>query len=156
MEVFSTLPTPTRYKLVTGSGTGPMRLNAFDRALLAAGIGNLNLIKVSSILPPGTAYVADMEIPPGSLTPIAYGALISDDPDDIISASIGVGVGEHHGMIMEYSSKCTRDEADARVRRMVEEAFRDRGMELLEIRSAAIEKRVIEVSCVFAGAVLWY
>lgn len=154
--MFFTLPTPTRYTLVTGSGIGATRLNSFDRALLAAGIGNLNLIKVSSILPPGTAFVQSMDIPAGSLTPIAYGALISDEPDSLIAASIGVGVGEHHGMIMEYSSRCSREEADATVRRMVEESFRDRGLHLIEIRSAAIDTRVKDTSCVFAGAVLWY
>lgn len=150
------LPTPKKYTLVTGAGCGPTRLNAFDRALIAAGIGNLNLIKVSSILPPGTEYVPESNIPPGSLTPIAYGALISDEQDDVIAAAIGVGVGEDYGMIMEYSGKCTQAEADATVRRMVDEAFRDRGLALHTIRSAAVEKRVQDISCVFAGAVLWY
>ena len=34
-----------------GRAEGGTTLNAFDNALLAAGIGNINLIKVSSILP---------------------------------------------------------------------------------------------------------
>lgn len=156
MEVLALLPTPTKYTLITGSGRGQTRLNSFDRALIAAGIGNLNLIKVSSILPPGTEFVDRCEIPPGSLTPIAYGAMISDQQDETIAAAIGVGVGEHYGMIMEYSSKCGRDEAEATVRKMVEEAFRDRGLGLQLIRSSAIDKRVEDTSCVFAGAVLWY
>ncbi|MGE5560745.1 MAG: pyruvoyl-dependent arginine decarboxylase [Chloroflexota bacterium] len=150
------LPTPTKYTLITGSGRGRTRLNAFDRALMAAGIGNLNLIKVSSILPPGTEFADRLAIPPGSLTPIAYGAMISDQAEELIAASVGVGVGEHYGMIMEYSSKCSREEAEATVRSMVEEAFRDRGLELRLIRSAAVERRVEDTSCVFAGAVLWY
>lgn len=150
------LPTPTKYTLITGSGRGQTRLNAFDRALLAAGIGNLNLIKISSILPPGTEFVDRLQIAPGSLTPVAYGAMISDQQDEQIAAAIAVGVGEHYGMIMEYSSKCSRDDAEATVRRMVDEAFRDRGLDLQLIRSAAIERRVEDTSCVFAGAVLWY
>lgn len=44
------------YTLVGGSGEGATRLNAFDAALLDAGVGNTNLIKLSSILPPGLEY----------------------------------------------------------------------------------------------------
>ena len=41
-----------RYTLVSGIGTGSTVLNAFDAALLSAGVGNFNLLRVSSILPP--------------------------------------------------------------------------------------------------------
>ena len=41
-----------------GRAEGGTPLNAFDNALLAAGIGNINLIKVSSILPPGVELIA--------------------------------------------------------------------------------------------------
>lgn len=34
--------------IVSGKDEGPTRLNAFDNALTAAGIGDVNLIKVSS------------------------------------------------------------------------------------------------------------
>ncbi|NMB16013.1 MAG: pyruvoyl-dependent arginine decarboxylase, partial [Firmicutes bacterium] len=47
------LPTPEKFTLVAGGSEGPTGLNAFDNALLAAGLGNLNLVRVSSILPPG-------------------------------------------------------------------------------------------------------
>ena len=44
--------TVTMAAATAGHAEGGTTLNAFDNALLAAGIGNINLIKVSSILPP--------------------------------------------------------------------------------------------------------
>lgn len=36
-----------------GTGDGPTPLAAFDSALLAAGVENYNLIRLSSVIPPG-------------------------------------------------------------------------------------------------------
>jgi len=49
------LPRPKKFSLVAGVSEGKTRLTAFDKALLAAGIGNINLIKLSSILPPNVS-----------------------------------------------------------------------------------------------------
>lgn len=40
------------YTLVSGLGYGDTALNALDNALCCAGVGDYNLIKVSSIWPP--------------------------------------------------------------------------------------------------------
>lgn len=40
-----------------GTGTGPTTLAAFDGALRDAGIANFNLIRLSSVVPPGTDVV---------------------------------------------------------------------------------------------------
>ncbi len=40
-----------------GTGEGPTKLAAFDSALMSAGIANYNLIKLSSIIPPGSRVV---------------------------------------------------------------------------------------------------
>ena len=40
-----------------GTGTGPTTLAAFDGALRSAGIANFNLIRLSSVVPPGTDVV---------------------------------------------------------------------------------------------------
>jgi arginine decarboxylase len=37
-----------------GTGTGPNTLAAFDSALVATGIANFNLLRLSSVIPPGT------------------------------------------------------------------------------------------------------
>ncbi len=38
--------------ITKGTGTGPTPLSAFDAALYAAGVGNYNLIHLSSVIPP--------------------------------------------------------------------------------------------------------
>ncbi|MGE5558778.1 MAG: pyruvoyl-dependent arginine decarboxylase [Bacillota bacterium] len=151
------LPTPQKFTLVAGTGEGRTRLTAFDKALLDAGIGNLNLLKVSSVLPPGAEYMEKLDIPPGSLTPTAYGAIVSDVPGEVISASIGVGFSENtFGMIMEFSGRCMKKEAEEKVACMVEEAFEIRGLKLVKIRTKAVEITVNHTACAFAAAALWY
>src|SRR3972149_6712404 len=57
----------TKVAATAGSAEGATPLNAFDNALLAAGIGNINLIKVSSIVPPHVSIIALPKIKPGAL-----------------------------------------------------------------------------------------
>ena len=45
--------------IVSGKDEGPTKLNAFDNALSDAGIGDVNLIKVSSMLA-GNAEIVDL------------------------------------------------------------------------------------------------
>lgn len=154
------LPTPTKFKPVAGSACGATELNAFDAALLDAGIGNLNLIRVSSILPPGAKLDPELVIPPGSLVPTAYASIVSDVPGDLIGAGIAVGIAEEpnsYGVIMEYSGHCGADEAERTVREMVREGFKARGLKLKEIISRASECRVEgKAGCAFAAIALWY
>jgi len=44
-------------EVASGVGSGPTKLAAFDAALLSAGIGNFNLITLSSVIPPGTTVL---------------------------------------------------------------------------------------------------
>ncbi|MEW6273967.1 MAG: arginine decarboxylase, pyruvoyl-dependent [Bacillota bacterium] len=151
------LPTPTKFTLVAGSGEGGTPLNAFDRALLAAKAGNVNLVRVSSILPPGATYVEEIPLPPGALVPAAYGALTSTTPGETISAAVGVGIpAEGFGVIMEYSGRFSKQEAENIMRRMVAEALTVRGLQLVKYMVKAVEHKVIETGAVFAGVILWY
>ncbi len=151
------LPTPTKVTLVAGSGVGNTDLTAFDKALIDAGVGNLNLLRVSSVLPPGVKLVDKLDIPPGSLTPVAYGSIASDQAGTLIAAAIGVGfANSSFGMIMEYSGLCSLEKAEGVVRSMVEEAFAVRGLELADIRVKGSERQVADHTSVFAAAVLWY
>ena len=115
------LPTPTKFALVSGRAEGATKLNAFDHALLDAGVGNCNLLKVSSILPPGAAFVPEVIIPPGSLLPIAYGAISLDSPGELIAAAVAVGLSDRdsYGVIMEYSGRTSKEDAEKIIRRMV-------------------------------------
>lgn len=151
------LPTPKKVKLAAGGGEGEAKLTAFDKALLDAGIGNLNLIRVSSILPPNCDYEADFPVPAGSLTPTAYGSLICDEPGREIAAAIGVGFAEDdYGVIMEFAGYCGKAEAEERVAAMVREAFSVRGKALREVKVKASSRVVEKTAAVVAAAVLWY
>ena len=152
------LATPCKFTLVAGSGEGDTPLNAFDAALIQAGIGNLNLLRVSSILPPSCQLSTHLAIPAGSLTPAAYGYITSSRPGQLIAAAIGVGIGDpdDYGVIMEFEGYCTRVEAEARVRNMVEEGFKKRGLLLREVHVLAIDHRVEKIGGVMAATVLWY
>lgn len=152
------LETPRKFTLVAGAAEARTRLNAFDAALLQAGIGNVNLLKVSSILPPGAVEVPVLEVAPGSLVPTAYGAMTSDVPGELIAAAVAVGLGEDgdYGVIMEFSGRCSREEALATVQFMTEEAFRQRGRALARVVARGVEHRVTAIGCALAAVALWY
>src|SRR6201993_128674 len=98
-----------------GNGEGNTKLNAFDNALLAAGIGNINLVRVSSILPPGVDLVTLPRIKPGAIVPTAYAAQISEVPGEVIAAAVGWACPSDpakNGVIMEFHDKATREEAE--------------------------------------------
>lgn len=155
--MFIILPLPKKFFVTAASSEGESKLTAFDRALLKARVGNTNLLRVSSILPPGCEYDPDLQIPPGSLLPIAYGSITSTEPGELISAAIGVGIKYgSFGVIMEFSGKCGKIEAEKEIVRMVEEAFRVRGLDLNEVKIASTEHVVEKIGCAFAAAPLWY
>lgn len=151
------LITPVTYTLAVGEAVGPTPMNAFDNALLAAGIGNVNLMRVSSILPPGVKFVETIDIPPGSLVPTAYCTWTSEIPGEHIAAAVGVGLSrDSFGVIMEYAGTGTREHAESEVSRMLEAAFLKRQMKLHEIRVRGIDHQVRTLGSVVAAAVLWY
>lgn len=154
----ASLPLPRKFTLVAGKGEGRTPLNAFDRALLAAGIGNLNLLRVSSILPPHAEPVDRLDVQPGSLLPTAYGTIGSSQPGDLIAAAVGVGIAtrENYGVIMEFEGHCGQAEAEETVARMVEEAFETRGLPLNQCLVRGVEHRVERHGAVLAAVALWY
>src|SRR5436309_3406932 len=98
-----------------GHAEGGTPLNAFDNALLAAGIGNINLVKISSILPP---EVPDIELPKiklGALIPTAYAAMTSEKPGETVAAAVGYAIPDDpakNGVIMEFHGYATREHAE--------------------------------------------
>jgi len=150
--------TPTQYFLVSGASDGYTPLNAFDGALLRAGIGNTNIVKMSSIVPPHCKLVAPIALPPGALVPTAYAAITSDVPGEIISAGIAVALPEdenQNGLIMEYSAKEERAKIEEIVRNMAVEGMKLRGWKIKDLKSIAIEYKVKKIGAALAAVVLW-
>lgn len=148
---------PTTFSLVSGHGEGLTPLNAFDRALLDAGIGDLNLVKVSSIIPPGARRVPLPDIPKGALTPTVYSRAESSIPGEVVSACVGGGVSEEGlGLLYEFSHVGTAEAAEEIVREMIADGFAMRGLTLKEVHLVSAEHKVEKVGCAVAAAVLWW
>lgn len=155
----TTIPVPNIFCLVKGAGEGQMPLNAFDNALLAAGIGDTNIVRMSSIIPPGAQEKAMIDLPKGGLIPAAYAHIDSGLAGEIISAAIAVALPEdtsQAGVIMEYEAKAPLHVVEQVVRQMAEDAFARRKRKIREIKTAGVEHTVKKFGAVFAGAVLWY
>lgn len=149
---------PAKFTLVAGAAEGKTALTAFDKALLASGIGNVNLIRLSSILPPDLSYTEHLEIPPGSLVPAAYGSIICDKAGELISAAVGIAMAskDDYGVIMEFAGKGSKDESEAKIKDMLIEAFEVRQLPLKKVWIKAVEHRVVKVGCAIAAVPLWY
>jgi arginine decarboxylase len=140
-----------------GHAEGGTALNAFDNALLAAGIGNINLLKVSSILPPEVPVVELPKIKPGALVPTAYAAITSETPGETVAAAVGYAVPDDpakNGVIMEFHGVATREEAERQILAMLDEAFRVRGETIVERRVVSAEHRVERIGCALAAITL--
>ncbi len=152
------IPTPAKYFLVHGCAEGPSLLNAFDAALMNAGVGNTNLVRLSSILPPGCEEVAPLRLPQGALVPTAYASVTSDTPGQTITAAVAVALPEdaaHCGLIMEYHDRAPRETVEGRARQMAEDGMAFRGKRVREVRSVAAEHVVRRTGAAFAGVILW-
>lgn len=146
---------PRKVCLVSGAAEGDSELTAFDNALLKAGIGHLNLIRVTSIVPKGAVMSPLPEIETGALTPTVYAKIVSETPGAAIAACVGAGWTQQGGVLMEATGVCTGAEIEERVRRMVEEGMRVRGLEPFELHFATAEHRVEKIGSAAAAAVLW-
>lgn len=153
--------TPNVFCLVKGASEGRTRLNAFDNSLLNAGVGDTNLMRMSSILPPAAQQrdIEDIDLPPGGLIPLAYATIDSTTPGRYISSAIAVGIPEDEsqpGVIMEFEDHSKLENVEDIVRQMVIDAFETRNRALKEIKSIGIEHKVENCAATFAAAVLWY
>jgi len=147
----------TKAATTSGSAEGPTPLNAFDNALLAAGIGNINLVKVSSILPPEATVVDLPRLRPGAVVPTAYAAMTSEVPGEVVAAAVGWARPEDrtkNGVIMEFHDKATREEAELAIVQMLEESFKARGWTIRDMKVCAVEHRVERTGCALAAVTL--
>ncbi|MBP3791091.1 MAG: arginine decarboxylase, pyruvoyl-dependent [Methanobrevibacter sp.] len=89
--------------IVSGKDEGPTKLNAFDNALSNAGIGDVNLIKVSSMLA-GNAEIKQLpKLKAGAMVNCVLSEVTSDNPGDEITAVIAAAIGEELGCVVETS-----------------------------------------------------
>jgi arginine decarboxylase len=150
---------PDKFFLVAGHSEGITPLNAFDSALIDAGVGNTNLMKMSSILPPNSKKIQPIKLPLGALVPLAYASKVSSVVDEVISAGVACAVPmdkNKNGLIMEYSAAGHKEEIEKIVRHMAEEGMKNRGYQIKTIYSIATQHTVKKIGAAFAAVVLWW
>ena len=109
---------PKNIFLTKGIGVSREKLTSFELALRDAGIASLNLIEVSSILPPNCSFVNKGEgsksLHPGQIVPVVLARSDSNKVGDLVSSGVGVAVpreksdygylSEHHCTGMDENS----------------------------------------------------
>lgn len=152
----------TKYAIKAGIGVSDKHLPSFDKALLKAGVGNYNLVRLSSILPAGCKHVTEIDLTEGRLLPTAYSTVSCDKKDVALVSTIGVGIPSdksHVGVIMEYSAlEKTPNEALKILKEMIYEAFEIRGWQLDHIEcgySFAVVEKDGEETTTFACIAEW-
>jgi arginine decarboxylase len=158
---------PTKIILTSGIGTGSTKLNAFDNALLNAGIGNFNLLQTSSIIPPKAKIIyltrnkANKILPKiGSVVPTVYSYIYGEKKGSKIVAILGLGIPKdyknHNGVIVEFvGNNITQNEAKKICRKMIEDAFKTRNLEIEKIQFIEADSLVNKkYTCVIAAALL--
>jgi arginine decarboxylase len=95
--------------LTKGVGVDKNRLSSFELALRSAGIEQFNLVYVSSILPPMCKIVPKIEglarLQPGEIVHCVMARNETDEPNRLISASIGVAMPKNrkqYGYLSEH------------------------------------------------------
>jgi len=149
---------PKTIFMTSGAAEGGSSLNAFDNALLNAGIGDLNLVKVSSIAPPAVEVVGQYSIEPGAIVPVVYTSMVSHQAGEQITCAVAVGRAgdDGPGLIMEYSGTGDAKLAETMVRNMLKEGFFSRGRELVDVRVITAEHVVRQLGSVVAACVFGF
>ncbi len=157
--MFDVAKIPDIYFFVAGASEGNTELTSFDGALLAASVGDTNLIKMSSILPPKCEEVKPVKLPAGSFVPLAYASITSTEPGETISSAVAIAIPNDrsiNGVIMEHHNHAPLEFVEKKVREMAEEAMKMRGIKDYTVQSKGVEAKVVHTATAFAAVVLWY
>lgn len=148
---------PRHYTIVSGKGCSEYALVAFDNALLDAGIGDYNLVKVSSILPGNCQYEKSINIEKGSIIYAAYSSVIVTAGEHKTTA-VAVAIPQNNvdnGVIFETSSDS--DDAESKVYNMCNEAMKNRNRDIKEIRSSSVSVsgKLGSYVCGISAVIMW-
>jgi arginine decarboxylase len=147
---------PKKVYVGTASSEGETELNAFDNCLLKLGIGDVSLVKITSILPSDVEIVDNIEkLPDGMNVPAIYTYKISSKPDSVIAAAIAIGkTDKGPTLVAEFSAEGVdaekaEDEAAKRLYLMA----KARGLKLATTEVYSVDHKVENIGCVLAAVV---
>jgi arginine decarboxylase len=102
---------PKKIFITKGVGRHKEKLASFEAALRDAGIAPFNIVRVSSILPPGAKILSKSKglqyLSPGEVIYAVISQCDTNEPHRLIAASIGVAVPAErtqYGYLSEYHS----------------------------------------------------
>ena len=149
------LHSPKEALLVTSIGRGSSKLNAFDTALVGAQIGDVSLIKVTSILPPDIQFTSHNNFDYGMSIPAIYSMFVSNKIDEVISATIGyIRTKNGPTLVAESAGELDLKSQISVVEQYLREMVEIRHLEALRAPIIkGIESKVIPFTCVFAGII---
>ncbi|MFQ5909391.1 MAG: pyruvoyl-dependent arginine decarboxylase [Thermoplasmata archaeon] len=127
---------PEKFFVTSGRASSKVTdLNAFDRALLNAGIGEQNLVPVSSVLPAGIEQVEPQDLPVGAITHCVL-AQMRGGEGEMISAGISYAFRKdgEGGYVSEGHIHGTKKALREILEWKMEEMARLRNLELEAIR----------------------
>ena len=140
--------------IVSGKDEGPTKLNAFDNALSDAGIGDINLIKVSSMLESNTTIEKLPNLKPGAMVNCVLSTVTSDTPGDKIIAVVGVAIGEKLGCAVETSGiNRNTDDLISETEEMLLYMMNKRDVEIKDLKIEYTSTTVKNIASVIASVV---
>jgi len=114
--------------LASGLGNGPTKLAAFDAALNDAGVANYNLLRLSSVVPPGSKIIPSDSPIPEEVMPGQWGdrlyVVIAEKRVDTPNAEAWAGIGwvqdekTGKGLFVEHEG-----ESEKHVRRDIQQSL---------------------------------
>ena len=140
--------------IVSGKDEGPTKLNAFDNALSDAGIGDVNLIKVSSMLAGNAEIVELPDLKAGSMVNCVLSEITSNVFGEEITAAVAVAIGEELGCVVETTGRDKNpDEVISEAKEMVKYMMDKRGVEIKELIVESSTTTVRETASAVASVV---
>lgn len=140
--------------IVSGKDEGPTKLNAFDNALSDAGIGDVNLIKVSSMLA-GNARICELpKLKAGAMVNCVLSSVTSDNPGDEITAAVALAIGDELGCVVETTG-INRKESELidEAQNMVKYMMDKRNVEIKDLITESASATVENIASAVASVV---
>lgn len=148
-----------KYLISKGCGASIYELTAFDNALIDAGIGDYNLVKLSSILPAGCTQVNLINIKKGSFLHTAYSCYIESKPETTISAAVAIALPQDKrlpGVIVEVAGAYDNVSIEYMVREMADITMKSRKIKEYDIQNESISMTTKDgFNCVVAAVSIW-
>lgn len=143
-----------KVSITSGKAEGPTKLNAFDNALLDAGIGDVNLIKVSSIIPAGAEIVELPQFPAGKMVNTVLSYVSSEEKGDQLCAVIAVAISDELGCVVENGGiNQDPEKVKGEALDMVNSMMHIRGLEINDIIIESQEHQVKNQGAAIAAVV---